>query len=140
MDISPTEAWAVGFINQGLQSPGQVIEQWKGTQWTEYTALAFNPGDQPSLHGITAVSATDIWAAGSLLTDGGQLLKALFEHWDGTAWSKQTARFFGFFEGVSADAANDIWAVGFATGNTTLSEHYDGTSWKLAIRPTSAPV
>src|SRR5450755_948312 len=28
VDISPTEAWAVGFINQGLVNPGQIIEQW----------------------------------------------------------------------------------------------------------------
>jgi hypothetical protein len=32
------------------------------------------------------------------------------------------------------DAANDIWAVGYA-GNSTFSAHYDGTSWHLVRTP-----
>lgn len=135
VDISPTEAWAVGFINQGLANPGQIIEQWNGTQWTEYTGLTFNPGDRPSLNGMSAVSATDIWAVGTLLTGGTQILEALYEHWDGTAWTKQTGPFAGFFEGVSAVSANDTWAVGFTAGNTTFSEHYDGTRWQVIPTP-----
>jgi len=130
VDISPTEAWAVGVINTGLAHPGQIIERWDGTQWSEYQGPAFNPGDDPSLFGVTAISSNDIWAVGTLLTGGSQLLEALFEHWDGATWTKQTGRFFGFFQGVSADASNDIWAVGYSN-NATFSEHYDGTKWSL---------
>jgi hypothetical protein len=133
-DISPTEAWAVGYVNAGLANPGQIIEQWNGTQWSVYPGPTFNPGDQPELFGVTAVSPTDIWAVGSLLTGGTQALEALYEHWDGTAWTAKTGPFFGFYEGVSADAANDIWAVGYA-GNSTFSAHYDGTSWHLVRTP-----
>ena len=44
--------------------------------------------------------------------------------------------FYGFFRGVSADAANDIWAVGYSGLNfVTFSEHYDGTSWTLVRTP-----
>jgi hypothetical protein len=101
-DISPTEAWAVGYVNAGLANPGQIIEQWNGTQWSVYPGPTFNPGDQPELFGVTAVSPTDIWAAGSLLTGGTQALEALYEHWDGTAWTAKAGPFFGFYEGVSA--------------------------------------
>jgi hypothetical protein len=64
------------------------------------------------------------------LVDNESLL-ALFEHYDGTAWTATTGEFHGFFNGVSADASNDIWAVG--CGN--FSEHYDGTSWTLVRAP-----
>jgi hypothetical protein len=134
VDISPTEAWAVGVVNTGEVNPGQVIEQWNGTQWSEYEGPTFNPGDDPSLFGMTAVSATDIWAVGTLLTGDTQLLEALFEHWDGTAWTAKTGHFYGFFQGVSADAANDIWAVGYSN-DVTFSEHYDGKNWTLVRTP-----
>lgn len=134
VDISPTEAWAVGIINISELNPGQVIERWNGAEWSEYPGPTFNPGDDPSLFGVTAVSPTDIWAVGNLLTGGTQLLEALFEHWDGTAWTAYTGPFHGFFMGVSADAANDIWAVGYS-GNSTFSEHYDGKTWSLVRTP-----
>jgi hypothetical protein len=69
VDLSPTEAWAVGIVNIGEANPGQVIEQWNGTQWSVYPGRVFNPGDQPSLYGMTAVAANDIWAVGALQND-----------------------------------------------------------------------
>src|ERR1035441_7216921 len=50
---------------------------------------------------MTGVSATDIWAVGALLVNN-QTLYALFEHWDGTAWTAHTGPFYGFFRAVSA--------------------------------------
>jgi hypothetical protein len=61
-------------------------------------------------------------------------LEALFEHWDGAAQTAKTGAFHGFFRAVSADADNDIWAVGYS-GNDTFSEHYDGTGWTLVRTP-----
>jgi hypothetical protein len=133
-DISPIEAWAVGYIHAGEANPGQIIEQWNGTQWNVYSGPTFNPGDQPELWGIAAVAPNNIWAVGSLLTGSVQSLEALFEHWDGTAWTAQTGHFYGFFQGVSADAEDDIWAVGYSN-NVTFSEHYDGTRWNLVRTP-----
>jgi hypothetical protein len=133
-DISPTEAWAVGTVGIGLGSPGQVIERWDGTQWKVFPGPTFNPGDQPSLRAMATISANDIWAVGNLLSNGGQQLNFLFEHWDGTAWTA-TAIPSGdaFLFAISAVATNDIWAVGF-TGpenatSRTLVMHYDGAHW-----------
>ena len=134
-DISPTEAWAVGIVGIGTSSPNQVIEQWNGTAWSVYPGPTFGAGDQPALYGMTTVNATDIWAVGSMLVQNATL-EALFEHWDGTAWTATTGAFYGFFRGVSADAANDIWAVGYSGLNfVTFSEHYDGTGWTLVRTP-----
>ncbi len=130
VDVSPTEAWAAGIVGIGEANPGQVIEQWNGTAWSVFPGPKFGPEEQPEIYGMTAVSANDIWAVGTLLVDN-QTLLALFEHWDGSSWTATTGAFYGGFVAVSADAGNDIWAVG--CGN--FSEHYDGTSWKLVKTP-----
>jgi len=139
-DISPTDVWAVGTVNTGEANPGQVIERWNGTEWTVVAGPTFASGDVPSLKAMTAISANDIWAVGSLLSDGGEILNFLFEHWDGQSWAS-TSRVVNdaFLFGVSADAANDVWAVGFAgpenDKSKTLVMHYDGTGWKDVASP-----
>ncbi len=89
---------------------------------------------------MTAISANDIWAVGSLLSDGGELLSFLFEHWDGAAWTATTLLTNdAFLFAVSADASNDVWAVGFQgpenDNSRTLVLHFDGTSWKMVASP-----
>lgn len=133
VDISPTDAWAAGIVGIGTAAPDQVIEHWNGTAWSVVAGPTFSSGDQPAIYGMAAVSATDIWAVGSLLVDN-ESLEALFEHWDGTQWTAYTGPLYGFFRGVSADASNDVWAVGYS-GNETFSEHFDGTSWTLVRTP-----
>jgi hypothetical protein len=139
-DISPTDAWAVGTVNIGQANPGQVIEHWNGTQWNVFPGPSFASGDQPGLKALTAISANDIWAVGSLLSDGGELLSFLFEHWDGASWSATTRVVNdAFLFAVSADASNDVWAVGFQgpenDNSRTLVMHFDGTSWKSVPSP-----
>jgi hypothetical protein len=139
-DISPTDAWVVGTVGIGQGHTGQVIERWNGTQWNVFPGPSFPAGDQPGLRALTAISANDIWAVGSMLSDGGQILNFLFEHWDGTAWTaKALPASDAFLFAVSADAMNDVWAVGFTgpenDSSRTLVMHYDGTSWKTVPSP-----
>jgi hypothetical protein len=89
---------------------------------------------------MTAVSSNDIWAVGSLLTDGGNLLNFLFEHWDGTSWAATSILTDdAFLLAVSADSANDVWAVGFQgpenDTSQTLVMHFDGTKWNKVASP-----
>jgi hypothetical protein len=140
VDISPTEAWAVGGVNLGEANPGQVIERWDGTAWSVFPGPVFAAGDTPDLKAMTAISANDMWAVGSLLSDDGQILNFLFEHWDGTAWTATAIPTNdAFLFGVSADATNDVWAVGFIgpenDNSKTLAMHYNGTNWKKASTP-----
>ncbi len=135
VDVSSTEAWAAGIVGIGTGAPNQVIEHWDGTAWSVFQGPAFGPADQPAIYGMTAVSANDIWTVGSLLTDN-ELLHSLFEHWDGSAWTAYAGTFYGFFRGVSADAPDDIWAVGYSGLNfVTFSQHFDGTAWQLVPTP-----
>ncbi|MGA2131204.1 MAG: hypothetical protein ABSH50_02730 [Bryobacteraceae bacterium] len=135
-DISPTEAWAVGLVGIDTATVGQVIEHWDGTAWSAYTGPTFAPGDEPEPKCLTAVSASDIWAVGDLLTSD-QALEALYEHWDGTAWTAITGPLYGFPNAASADAANDIWVVGETSGTIfgTFAEHFDGSTWSRVATP-----
>jgi hypothetical protein len=139
VDVSPTLAWAAGTVNVGEANPGQVIEQWNGTQWSIFPGPKFGTGEQPSVFAMTSTSANDIWAIGSLLLDEEQLF-FLFEHWDGTAWTA-TLSLSGdaFLLGASADATNDAWAVGFNgpenDSSATLAMHFNGNNWQQVATP-----
>jgi len=138
VDISPTLAWAVGNESNNGGSPfQQVIEQWDGTKWRLFPNPKFPPNSQADLFAITSTSANDIWAAGNLVQDS--LSFNLFEHWDGTAWTVTTIddNNFEALTGVSADATNDAWAVGWVANSTTktLAIHWDGTNWTHVATP-----
>jgi hypothetical protein len=136
VDISPTLAWAVGNVSVNFGSPAQVIEQWNGTQWSIFPGPTFGPNDQPLLFAATSTSATDIWAVGGVNLSSLNKIELLFEHFDGTSWTATTAPDpgDGFLFGASADAPNDVWAVGFegTTGTNAkgITEHFNGTSWE----------
>jgi hypothetical protein len=139
VDISPTLAWAAGTINVGEANPGQVIEQWNGTEWSVFPGPTFGSDEEPNVFAMASTSANDIWAIGSLLLDEEQLF-FLFEHWNGSEWTFTTVANDGaFLFGASADATNDAWAVGFNgfenENSTTIAMHYDGSSWQQVNTP-----
>jgi hypothetical protein len=138
-DLAPDNVWGVGDININQQNPNQIIEHFDGTTWRVSPGPTFQPTDQPSLEGLTAISATDMWAGGSILTTIGGFPSAfpLFEHFDGTSWTAtiDESNLNGFMFGISARATNDVWAVGTVGLGATFVEHYDGTAWSVVASP-----
>lgn len=145
--FSANDVWAVGFSSGStvLNNQTALIEHWNGTAWT--VAQGANAGIDGFLYGITAVSADDVWAVGSLTTSGtgGDSQQALIEHWNGSSWSMVgnpgSATEGSILNAIAAHSANDIWAVG-ATGGSqslTLIEHWDGHSWKTVNSPSVNP-
>jgi hypothetical protein len=135
--ISPTLAWAAGNVTDGAHK-GQVIEQWNGTKWRPFPSPKFGKKDRADVFAMTANSANDVWAIGSLVNVGTGLVSSLFEHWNGTAWTATTVESNNqFLFGASADAANDAWAVGFSGSDhiETSAMHWDGTNWKSVATP-----
>ena len=136
VDFAPNNAWAVGLINIGLGNGNQVIEHFDGTNWSISPGPKFQPTDQPALESVTAISPSDMWAAGFILTNNGQSLFPLFEHFDGTGWNPLIAQAQGAtIFGISADATNDAWAVGSVGLLTTFVEHWDGQTWTVVPSP-----
>jgi len=131
-DISPDNVWAVGNLNVDADNPNQLIEHYDGTSWSVSPGPSFSAGEtQPSLASVTALSASDVWAAGTVTVDDLAFFP-LLEHFDGTSWTATAVGLSdtGMFS-VSADATNDVWAVG--TGGSAL--HFNGKAWNLLTIP-----
>jgi hypothetical protein len=146
--LTPTAAWAVGGTFVGAPNAGSpigpsgatvsLIEQWDGTRWQ----IVPNPGGD-FLNGVTAVSATDVWAVGGVSSYPIQP-HPLIEHWNGTQWSSvpgpSPSPAQGQLSSVVAAAPNDVWAVGdyynsALEAQAPLIEHWNGTSWQLVATP-----
>jgi hypothetical protein len=113
-----------------------------------------NQGDlQNNLADVKAFSFTDVWVVGEWNpgvppTETGR--RTLTEHWNGSSFSivpSPNADWPGVdkptLEGVSGVSSRDVWAVGYAQDfssfkSTTLTEHWDGTAWRLVPSPNPA--
>src|SRR5580698_9295222 len=119
--ISPADVWALAAVGKGNPA---VIEHWNGSQWSIVSLPVSG-----TLHGLSAVSANDVWAVGS---DG------VILNWNGTQWS-QVANPAGqgaVLEAVDALSANDVWAI-----NTlgTVTEQWNGTQWTAVPTASALP-
>ena len=123
VDLSPTNAWAVG---QG--GTGGLLENWNGATWRS-VALPdpnFVPGSGQS---ISASSASDIWVVGSTVnpTTGTSAGEAL--HFDGVSWSVVPMPLGG--SAVTDIAPGDAWAVDGAS-----IEQWKDNAWSVVPSPT----
>jgi hypothetical protein len=104
------------------------------------------PGAAASvLSGVTAASATDVWAARDYQAQNGE--GTLIEHWDGSTWSLVRGANLpcsgcggpdAALAGVPAGSATAAWAVGTyfdGTNNRTLIEHWNGHVRRLVPSP-----
>ena len=124
---SSHDAWAVGTHSVAGVSR-RLILHWDGTQWSvAYSEGNPIPGPQ-YLRDVSASGANDAWAVGEPDANGNQVL-----HWDGAQWTPVAVPFAGTFNGVTANAPNDVWIVG-GDGNALIL-HWDGTSWTRLPNP-----
>ncbi len=70
------------------------------------------------LHGVSALSENDVWAVGVSYNTERTIGSTLIEHWNGSQWSvvpsPNPSSSINLLEAVTAVAANDVWAVGYA--------------------------
>jgi len=121
-----TDGWAVGS-QSGLASqtpPPPAAYHWNGTawSWTSTPSIGFNA----SLNAVSGSSASDAWAVGGIVQPGYRRRLALYEHWNGSAWSRDmNAPAVGGLNGVVTLSSTNAWAVGVLG----VVLHWDGTSW-----------
>ena len=135
---SPTFCVAVGYTNDDPYIT--VVEMWNGTAWS--VAASPNPGAVENiLFGVSCVSATNCTAVGD---QASAYSRTLIEGWDGTSWrvvpSPNTPTVQNFLSGVSCVSATSCNAVGYSnpypsTGDATLVETWDGTTWSIVPSP-----
>lgn len=132
--VAPDDVWASG---RRIGDTGSSLIHWDGETWTEQSYPGMAPGDM--FNAVEAAAPDDVWAAGTRNN------KAALLHWDGSSWSEVavpelpgTVSSSGF-AGLSANSADDVWAVGHVAGkdldNTAYSgalvAHWDGESWSV---------
>jgi hypothetical protein len=95
-----------------------ITMRWNGRAWK--IVANPSPGQEPSLAGVSAVSARNAWAVGSYLA--GSNNQTLIMHWDGRAWDQIVSPAPGnasLLNGVAAASASNVWAVGAYFNNGT---------------------
>ncbi len=131
--LAPDDVWAVGFGYPGGGLIGALIEHWDGVAWTQVRGAKIHGRNGGDLTSVTAVSATDVWAAGYSVHGIGD--RPLVEHWDGEHWSlvHSPGRLDNFsgLNGVSAVSGTQGWAVGEVAARPLLLE-WDGSTWSRA--------
>jgi hypothetical protein len=153
---SPRDIWAVGgFTPHGTLCGGAVpprdlhrtqpvITHWDGHRWLGSEASPKGMG--LSFMSVTALSPTNVWAAGNESVRGNGF-RSLIEHWNGQNWSVVPSphpgpRGRGFLLGMSAIGPSDIWAVGYyaasRTRQHTCIERWNGSVWQQIPSPNLA--
>jgi hypothetical protein len=135
--LAANNVWAVA--NHTSPNVSNIIEHWDGTRWTNVSAPSMNAnGGTISLRGITAVSATDIWAVGDQKNPLNNIGSTVTEHWNGTAWMVSSS--FSpnsVLESVTATGSTDVWAV---DGSGLMqTQHWNGTAWSIVSTPDPPP-
>jgi len=144
VSLSATDVWAVGEYFNSTDVGQTLIERWNGTTWKRVPSP--NPGGSSNgnfLFGVAAVSPASAWAVGGYVTGAAHVHKTLILHWNGTAWkqvpSPDPSPTGNLLNGVSVSSATDAWAVGdYFNGagiTQTLTEHWNGTTWKRVPSP-----
>lgn len=142
---SSMDVWAVGTGGSGTHSPQNITMRWDGNLWRWSIVPSPNPGLADNvLHGVTALSSSDVWAVGKI---GTYRDETLTEHWDGTQWtwipSASPGGTYNSLEGVAAVSGEDVWTVGYYTNGFgpqyTLIEHYSNPCVTPSPTPTGTP-
>jgi len=159
--VSARDVWAVGYAcnTANCLGPGGVfrtlILHWDGAKWSAVTSP--DPSTISNLlSGVSAVSADDVWAAGSYDPHPPTLdSTTLILHWNGTKWSQVAspdlnATLTPTLYGISAHSATDAWAVGsecpypacpsFRPSTDTLILRWNGRRWSKVASPSPGSV
>jgi hypothetical protein len=117
--LADDDVWAFG---QGY------VGHWDGAKWETDRG----PRDIMIL-GAGSSGPKDLWVSGT--KDGGQT--QVFDHWDGSGWTRTTAPESGpggDFTTIAAVGPKDVWASGGCCGRTPFTYHWNGVSWtKIAL-------
>lgn len=140
--LSSRSAWAVGAVlGTSEPQPLTFIEYWNGHGW--HVQPSVSPGSENFLLGVTALTGTQAWAAGTYTF--GSDFGTLVESWDGASWHEPATPGPDLHDGllaIAARSASDVWAVGFRASFTsprTLIVHWNGATWDVVPSPSPSP-
>jgi hypothetical protein len=139
---SSSNCWAVGVYTTPTYQQ-TVGMQYNGVSWSLVTIPNTSPTLDNRLEGVTCVSASDCWTAGSAKISSGKW-QTLTEHYAGSSWSivtspNATTSQDNLLHGVVCVNGSDCWAIGYAGNSSgvhqTLVLQYNGSSWSIITSP-----
>jgi hypothetical protein len=139
--LTPSDVWAVGYTYSSNGGSTPLIERWDGTSWSIVPSPQVAGG---KLNAVVALASNDVWAVGSSPPNPSSSEQILIEHWDGNDWTVVPGPNLGGvsskLKGITAVAANDIWAVGESyrsatSGVQTLVLRWNGSTWNQVATP-----
>lgn len=148
---SSSDVWIVGTYLFEVNSSDYAEEtyslHWNGSAWS-IVSMPLEPGTNPDFeyvfHSIKANSPTDVWAVGAAENVATGSSATLIEHYNGTAWSVVSSPSPGsgaaLYGVTTANASNDVWAVGSYTPSgssesQTLTLNWNGSAWSTVASP-----
>jgi hypothetical protein len=126
--ISANNIFAVGTSIDSLGNRTPLVEHFDGTKWSIVSVPHITGGQ---LLDIAVVSPSDVWAVGGV---SGATPAALTMHFNGVQWTRVPAPTAGLLA-VTAIGTNNVWAAGVKVGQSSIIEHWNGTSWKVVTSP-----
>lgn len=138
IDISPSNAWAVGETKQSsFRTGAPLILHWNGASWLP---VAPPSGTTGKLLAAAFSSPSDLWAVGDDGHGHPLVLRSA-----GVTWSRIPVPQFGsstHLRGVRVFSPTDVWVVGEETTgdtNNTLILHWNGAAWTRVASPNPDP-
>jgi hypothetical protein len=146
--VSASDIWAVGEFTNTSYTNSAYAEYYNGSAWTVFILPqpSVSGPSSPVLHGVTAVSANDVWAVGENEEVPGLGITTLIEHWNGSVWSivsSPTPGAYPILSAVSARSSTDVYAVGSNEPSVNggvqqgLILRWNGSTWSADTDPTA---
>ena len=139
--ISPTNAWAVGSQTTASFAARMLTLHWNGRVWKRVPTPNLPQHFEGFLSGVSAASARNIWAVGSMTNCGCGPGIAVILHWNGRTWKRRHVSTRGGYSlrGVTAVSARRAWVVG-TTGEgdsptRAQTARFNGRVWKTVRTP-----
>jgi hypothetical protein len=142
--VSADDAWAVGYYSDARSARRVLALHWNGGSWLPAPTPSLGRSHGSMLFGVTALSASDVWAVGYLIQ---RIPKTLVLRWNGSSWVRAaTPGPTGggdILSGVAATSPVNVWAVGqskISAGRSAgLILHWNGSTWTPMPGPTPDP-
>jgi hypothetical protein len=133
--VAANDSWAVGYSTDSNFNNQSLTMHWDGVTWSIVPSPSVG---NDILYAVDAIASNDVWAIGRTKV-GYSSSRTLTLHWNGSAWmvvpSPNDGTTSNDLYGVTALAANDVWAVGSAGSSKTLAIHWNGGSWSVFPAP-----
>ncbi|MBV9269731.1 MAG: hypothetical protein JO165_01460 [Candidatus Eremiobacteraeota bacterium] len=140
--FSDTNVYAVGVTQSAL------IDHWNGLRWTRTVLILPGASSAIRLDVVAGIAPTDMWVGGNQPMGSSDNPFPMLYHFIGRGWHYTPlpalpAGFSGNVIAINPRASNDVWALvdvnNFSTATeSTLIEHWNGTSWSMTLYPRPA--